>query len=490
LVKAGPHFTFLFRDRNSSQRIAVHGVERFVKFPLAFGALLVAVLPVVHAADPEPTKPAVSVPPLKFQHETLPNGLEIYSAEEHSSPTVAVQIWYHVGSKDDPDKRSGFAHLFEHMMFKGNDHLTADAFDNLTENIGGENNAYTAEDVTVYHEVVPSNYLNPILWAEAERMSSLALNEANFKAERDVVKEEYRQRILANPYGEFYLDSIKNSYAVHPYKRPGIGNIAELDASTLPEVTAFHSTFYRPDNATLVVVGDFQPNELHDWVNKYFGAITKPSEKIPRVTAQEPPREENKQIVEYSPKAPLPAIAVTYLAPSIRGEDAPALQLADEILSGGESSRLYQSLVYEQQIAQQATFNADLNEDLGLLTVRMILASGKSPAEAETALSQEIDKILREGVTPAELEKAKNRFLTGKLLERETNNGKASALGAAAVLYADPNRVNTDLARLQAVTTDEIKEVLSRYLSGKKKVVIEYLPEAMKPAAETKAKKS
>ena len=303
-----------------------------------------------------PAKPAVSVPPLKFQHETLPNGLEIYSVEDHSSPTVAVQVWYHVGSKDDPDKRSGFAHLFEHMMFKGNDHLTADAFDNLTENIGGENNAYTAEDVTVYHEVVPSNYLNPILWAEAERMSSLALNEANFKSERDVVKEEYRQRILANPYGEFYLDSIKNSYAVHPYKRPGIGNIADLDASKLSEVRAFHSTFYRPDNATLVVVGDFQPNELHDWVNKYFGAINKPSEKIPRVTAKEPPRKENRQIVEYSPKAPLPAIAMTYLAPSIRSEDAPALQLADEILSGGESSRLYQSLVYEQQIAQQVSF--------------------------------------------------------------------------------------------------------------------------------------
>ena len=256
-------------------------------------------------------------------------------------------------------------------MFKGNDHLTADTFDNLTENIGGENNAYTAEDVTVYHEVVPSNYLNPILWAEAERMSSLALNEANFKSERDVVKEEYRQRILANPYGEFYLDSIKNSYAVHPYKRPGIGNIAELDASTLAEVRAFHSTFYRPDNATLVVVGDFQPNELHDWVNKYFGALRKPSEKIPRVTAKEPPRMEDKVIVKYSSKAPLPAVALTYLAPSLRSDDTPALALAAEILAGGESSRLYQSLVYEQQIAQQASFDADLNEDLGLLTVRM-----------------------------------------------------------------------------------------------------------------------
>jgi zinc protease len=460
-----------------------------VKFFLALFALFAASLSVLPAVEPEPAKPAVSVPSLKFQHETLPNGLEVYSVEDHSSPTVAVQVWYHVGSKDDPDQRSGFAHLFEHMMFKGNEHLTPDTFENLTENIGGENNAYTAADVTVYHEVVPSNYLNPILWAEAERMSSLALNEANFKSERDVVKEEYRQRILANPYGEFYLDSIKDSYARHPYKRPGIGNIAELDASKLPEVRAFHSTFYRPDNATLVVVGDFRPNELHDWVEKYFGPIKKPSEKIPRVTTREPSRTEDKQIVKYSPKVPLPAIAVTFLAPSIRSEDAPALDLAGEILSGGESSRLYQSLVYEQQIAQQASFEADLNEDLGLLTARMILASGKSPEAAEKALAAQIDKVLKEGVTEAELEKAKNRFLTGKLLERETNNGKASALGEAAVIYGDPNRVNTDLAKLQAVTPAEIKEVMNRYLAGKKKVVIEYLPEAMKAAAQTKEEK-
>jgi zinc protease len=469
----------------------VYDVEPVVKFFLALSALFAASLSVLPAVEPEPAKPAVSVPSLKFQHETLPNGLEVYSVEDHSSPTVAVQVWYHVGSKDDPDQRSGFAHLFEHMMFKGNEHLTPDTFENLTENIGGENNAYTAADVTVYHEVVPSNYLNPILWAEAERMSSLALNEANFKSERDVVKEEYRQRILANPYGEFYLDSIKDSYARHPYKRPGIGNIAELDASKLPEVRAFHSTFYRPDNATLVVVGDFRPNELHDWVEKYFGPIKKPSEKIPRVTTREPSRTEDKQIVKYSPKVPLPAIAVTFLAPSIRSEDAPALDLAGEILSGGESSRLYQSLVYEQQIAQQASFEADLNEDLGLLTARMILASGKSPEAAEKALAAQIDKVLKEGVTEAELEKAKNRFLTGKLLERETNNGKASALGEAAVIYGDPNRVNTDLSRLQAVTPEQIKEVMNRYLSGKKKVVIEYLPETMKAAAQpTEEKKS
>jgi zinc protease len=427
-------------------------------------------------------EPEAEIKKLSFNHTNLQNGLEIYSIEDHSSPTVAVQVWYHVGSKDDPDGRSGFAHLFEHMMFKGNEHLTPNTFEELTENVGGENNAYTAPDVTVYHEVVPSNYLEPVLWAEAERMSSLALNDANFNSERDVVKEEYRQRILANPYGEFSLAIDQESFAAHPYKRPSIGNITELDAAQLPEVKAFHSTFYRPDNATLVVVGDFKASDLETWTKKYFGPIPKPTTKIPRVAVVEPPRKEDRHEVLSSAKAPLPAFAVTYLAPSVRSKDEPALDLADEILSGGQSSRLYQSLVYEQQVAQRASFDADLREDLGLLTFRVIVASGKSLPEAEKSLNDQIEKILRDGVTEAELDKAKNRFLTGKLMERETNNGKASALGEAAVIYRDPNHINTDLARYQAVTTSEVKDVLSKYLAGKKKIMIEYLPEAKKEA--------
>jgi zinc protease len=420
---------------------------------------------------------------MSFQHATLQNGLQIYSIEDHSSPTVAVQVWYHVGSKDDPDLRSGFAHLFEHMMFKGNEHLGPDTFEQLTENVGGENNAYTAPDVTVYHEVVPSNYLEPILWAEAERMSSLALNDSNFNSERDVVKEEYRQRILANPYGEFSLAIEQKSFAAHPYKRPGIGNMAELDASQLPEVKAFHSTFYRPDNATLIVVGDFKATDLETWTKKYFGSIARPTAKIPRVTVAEPPRKEDGHDVLSSAKAPLPAFAVTYLAPSVRSSDEPALDLADEILSGGQSSRLYQSLVYEQQVAQRASFNADLREDLGLLIFRVIVASGKSLPEAEKSLNDQIEKVLKNGVSEAELDKAKNRFLTGKLMERETNDGKASALGEAAVIYRDANHINTDLAKYQEVTTSQIKDVLNKYLSGKKKMLIEYLPEANKEAA-------
>jgi zinc protease len=428
-----------------------------------------------------PASKAVTVPPIEFKHSSLPNGLEIYTVEDHSAPIVAVQVWYHVGSKDDPNGRSGFAHLFEHMMFKGNEHMSSETFDNLTENIGGENNAYTADDVTVYHETIPSNYLNPIIWAEAERMSALALTDSNFASERDVVKEEYRQRIRANPYGEFYFNIEKKSFAVHPYKRPGIGSIEELDASKLPEVKAFHSTFYRPDNATLIVVGDFNPAELDGWVKKYFGAVQKPSTKIPRVTIKEPPRKADKRETTYSPRAPLPALAVTYLGPSVRSKENSALSIAAEILAGGDSSRMYQKMVYEQQVVQSVSCDADLREDLGLLVFRLILASGKTIADAEKSLNNEIDDVLKNGVTEAELEKAKNRFLTGKLEERETVNGKAGALGQAVVTYGDPTRVNTDLAKLQAVTAAEIKDVMNRLISGKKKVVVEYLPETMKP---------
>jgi zinc protease len=451
-----------------------------VKLSAAAAVLCVVLFSAFARAENPPAPPVITVPPMAFKHFTLPNGLQVYSVEDHATPIVAVQVWYHVGSKDDPAGRSGFAHLFEHMMFKGNEHLTPDAFDNLTENIGGENNAYTADDVTVYHETVPSNYLNPILWAEAERMSALALNDANFASERDVVKEEYRQRIRANPYGEFYLDIEKKSFAVHPYKRPGIGSIEELDASKLPEVKAFHSTFYRPDNATLIVVGDFKQEELEGWVKKYFGAIAKPSQKIPRVTVKEPPRKTDKRETSYSPRAPLPAIAVTYLGPSIRSEDSSALSLVGEILAGGESSRLYQTMVYEQQVAQSVSCDTDMREDLGLIAFRLVLASGKPIAEAEKSLNAEIEKVLKNGVTQAELDKAKNRFLTGKLMERETFNGKASALGQAVVVYGDATRVNTDLAKLQAVTVAQIKEIMNKYLTGKKKVVLEYLPEAMR----------
>lgn len=446
---------------------------------LAAALLLTALLVISHAAE--------SIPPLKFEQRALPNGLQFIWLEDHSSPTTAIQMWYRVGSKDDPAGRSGFAHLFEHMMFKSTTRMPAEFFDRLTEDVGGENNAYTADDVTVFHETVPSNNLERLLWAEAERLGALNVDAKNFATERDVVKEEYRQRVLAEPYGEFGEFIQKKSFAEHPYKRPTIGNIEELDASNLEEVRAFHTTFYRPDNAVLVVVGDFDPAQLQKWVDEYFGKIPKPDAPIPRVTTKEPPRDNPKPIIAYDPRVPLPALAVTYLGPSITAADAPALRVAEQVLGGGESSRLYRRLVYETQLAQSAEFSADLRADLGLLTYEVVLASGVPIDKAKTVLFEEINKISTKPISDEELTIARNQLLLGKLVDRETFEGKASALGEAAAIYGDPNRVNTDLGDLQAVTPAQVQAVAQKYFTAPNQLVIEYLPEAMK-TKETKGK--
>ncbi len=422
-----------------------------------------------------------TIPPLKFEQRTLPNGLQFIWLEDHTAPTVAIEVWYRVGSKDDPAGRSGFAHLFEHMMFKSTKRMPSEYFDRLTEDVGGQNNAYTADDVTVFHETVPSNNLERLLWAEAERLRSLNVDVHNFTMERAVVEEEYRQRVLAEPYGEFGEYIQKKSFAEHPYKRPTIGNIEELEASNLGEVRAFHTTYYRPDNAVLVVAGDFDPAQLQKWVDDYFGTIPKPAEAIPRVTTKEPARTGSRTIRDYDARVPLPGLAVTYLGPSITAEDAPALRVMEQILSGGESSRLYRKLVYETQMAQAAEFGADLRADLGLLTFQVILASGVPIEKVEQVLFAEIEKLKKEPVTDEELKIARNQLLLAKLTERETDEGKAGALGEAAAVYGDPNRVNTDLNDLQAVTPEQVEAVAKKYLTDENRLIIEYLPESMKP---------
>lgn len=423
------------------------------------------------------------IPQIKFRERTLPNGLRVLSVVDKSSPTVAINVWYHVGSKDDPDQRSGFAHLFEHIMFKSTKNMKAEMMDRLTEDVGGNNNAFTEDDVTVYYEIVPSNYLETLLWAEAERLSGLNVDDENFKSERDVVKEEYRQSILAPPYGKFFYMMQQKSFAAHPYKRPTIGSIEDLDAATLENVQKFHATYYRPDNAILLVVGDFDPKQLDAWVDKYFGPIQKPDLPLPRVQTKEAERTGEKRFTEYGANVPLPGVGITYLIPSEKSEDAPALTMTDIILSQGRSSRLYQSLVYQQQVAQSANANADLKEDAGLFELTAIVANGKKPEDAEAALRAEVKKLQDAPVSDAELEKAKNQIITSQLRQRETNNGKASALGQAAVLLGDPNRVNTDLEKLQAVTAADVQRVAKKYFTDQNRYVFIYLPESMRSAS-------
>jgi zinc protease len=422
------------------------------------------------------------MPQMKFRERTLANGMRVLSVVDKSSPTVAINVWYHVGSKDDPDQRSGFAHLFEHIMFKSTRNMKAEMMDRLTEDVGGNNNAFTEDDVTVYYEIVPSNYLETLLWAEADRLSGLTVDDDSFHSERDVVKEEYRSSILAPPYGKFFYMMQQKSFSSHPYKRPTIGSIEDLDAATTENVKKFHATYYRPDNATLLVVGDFDPKQFDAWVDKYFAPIQKPNLPLPRVNVKEAERTGEKRFIEYGANVPLPGVGITYLIPSEKSADAEALTLADIILSRGRSSRLYQSLVYQQQIAQSVNANADLKEDAGLFQITAIVAAGKKAEDAEAALKAEIKKLQDAPVTAAELEKAKNQIITSQLRQRETNNGKANALGQAAVLLGDPNRVNTDLDKLQAVTAADVQRVANKYFTEKNRYVFIYLPQALRLA--------
>ena len=443
---------------------------------LALSVLLLASLQLTGFAQ-------TRMPQIKFTDRTLANGLRVLAAPDHSSPTVAIQVWYHVGSKDDPPNRSGFAHLFEHIMFKSTKNMKSEMMDRLTEDVGGFNNAFTNDDVTVYFEVVPSNYLETLIWAEADRLSGLNVDDGNFKSERDVVKEEYRQSVLAPPYGRFEYLLQQKSFLEHPYKRPTIGSIEDLDAASLKDVQDFHSTFYRPDNATLVVVGDFDSKQLDAWVDKYFAPIEKPSRPLPRVQVKEPPRKSETRLTDYGSND-LPAVGLTYLTPRQADADSDALRVADVILSGGESSRLYHSLVYTQQLAAEVNSSAELREDASLFVLTAVLSEGKKVEDVEKAMLVEIKKLQDEQVSAAELDKAKNQIITNQLRQRETSNGKALALGEAAVLLGDVARVNTDLERLQAVTAADIQRVMKKYFNDTNRLVLDYLPEASKKSGE------
>ena len=420
---------------------------------------------------------ANKVPPIHYTSRTLANGLRVYAVEDDSSPNVSVQVWYGVGSKDDPAGRSGFAHLFEHLMFKATRNMVPEQFDRLTEDVGGFNNASTNDDFTNYYEVVPANHLERLLWAEAERMSSLVIQPDFFASERDVVKEELRSRVLAEPYGKlFYLYLPEVSYSVHPYARPGIGSIEDLDAATVEDVRAFHATYYRPDNAVLVVAGRFDPAQLNAWVDRYFGPIAKPKTALPQVRVVEPPRRA-KSFTVYEPNVPLPAVVISYPAPPASSDDAPVLEVLDAILSAGRSSRLYQSLVYSQQLATEADTINDQRKGRGIFAPLAILANGKSAADAEASLRREVARLRNEPVSPAELAEAKNELLTAALRERETVDGKASAIAEAVTLRGGAAAADRRFARIASTSAADIQRVARKYLTDAQSSVVRYLPE-------------
>ena len=429
--------------------------------------------------------PTASVPQINYSERVLANGMRIYTSLDRSTPNVTVQVWYGVGSRDDPAGRSGFAHLFEHMMFKATRDMPAETMDRLTEDVGGFNNASTWDDFTNYYEVIPANHLQRLLWAESQRLSSLVIDAPNFSSERDVVKEELRQRILADPYGRLFDFVLSQSaWQVHPYRRTTIGSIENLDAASLDDVRAFHATYYRPDNAALFIVGNFDEAQLNRWVDQYFGPLARPATAIPRVTAVEPPRTQAQHTTFYAPNVPLPAVLINWPAPPASHRDAAALEVLDGIMTTGQSSRLYNGLVYEQQISAQIFSDADLRQQPGLFYVGSIMSSGHTVQEGEAALRAQITRVRDTPVTAAELNEAKTELIASAVRSRETIDGRAEALGMALMIEGDAGRANSHIAELQAVTVADIQRVARTYLSDNQAVVIHYLDEGTRPAGQ------
>lgn len=458
---------------------------RLTRTALFLGAALLPFAAHAQQAAPAPAK-QIAVAPLAYTERTLPNGLKVYAIRDTSTANVSVQVWYDVGSKDDPAGKSGFAHMFEHLMFKGTRNLVDEQMDRLTEDVGGYNNASTNSDYTNYYEVVPANHLERLLFAEGDRMASLVVDQKVFASERNVVKEELRSRVLASPYGKlFYIYFPNISYSVHPYARPGIGSIEDLDAATIDDIRAFHATYYRPDNAVLVVAGNFDRKQLDQWVDKYFAKIATPKRPIPRVTVAEPPRTVATRKTVYEANTPLPAVLLSYQLPADNDPDTPALMVLDGILSGGENSRLYRNIVYRDQLAAQADTFMDTRQSTGSYAMYAILAGGKKAEEGEAAMRREIAELRDKPVSAAELSEAKNEILTAALKSRETAEGKASTLAASIIVSRDPKAADEQLAAIARVTAADVQRVARKYLNDNQSAALVYLPQEAAKAGDT-----
>ncbi len=429
-----------------------------------------------------PETPDISSVHLDYKINMLPNGLKIVTLEDHRAPVVAIQVYYHVGSKDEAVGKAGFAHLFEHLMFKGSAHVGPEEHARIIERLGGFNNADTYFDRTRYINTVPSNALDRLLWLEADRMAALNVDEANLRSERDVVKEEHRMDIENVPYGDLFEKVQALVFPKsHPYAHTTIGIMSDLDSAKIADVRAFHDEYYKPDNATLVMVGDFQTSDALNMARRYFAAIPRSKKPFTRYPVPPIDQKEERRAVYYDKLAPLPVVGMAYRTVPANSPDTPVLEVISQILSVGQSSRLNRALVRDQQIASDASgFTLSLSID-GLFMFQATANQGKKPAEVEKALLEQVDLIRDMPVSAAELAKAKNQALSGKVFGSLSTEQKAAQLGQADLDYGTPDEVNRELTKLNAVTVADVQRVAQKYFTPQHRSVFYDLPAAAMP---------
>lgn len=458
-----------------------------MRFSTMFAASALAIAAAAGPAGAQPGgaeaavgAPAIEVPPIDFTVRTLDNGLTVYALRDPTTANVTVRMLYDVGSKDDPAGRSGFAHLFEHILSRVTRNIPPGELSRIVEEeAGGSRNASTSPDVTSYYETVPASRLEAMLWAHAERMGRSVLDQSVFDAERSIVKEEMRQRVLATPYGRLQRYILfENAFQTHPYARSGIGTVGDLDAASLEDARAFHENFYRPDNATLIVSGNFDPALLNAWVDEHLAPLDNPDRPIRRFDPQVTPRTEPLAVTAYGPNVPLPALVYSWQRPPADHPDSAALEVLQQILSGGQSSRLYRSLVYDKQLTPGASAINFALEDAGLFAVFSVLASGREMDALDAALAAEIARLRDEPVSRAELNEAITEYVAAQLFDRETPAGRAGALADGVVHAEDPRWSDRMLAAVQQVTPADVQRVARTHLAEEKRVAIRYLDES------------
>ena len=418
---------------------------------------------------------ALRPPKLQYELTTLPNGLTVVLEEDHSTPITHLNLTYHVGSKNEKPGRTGFAHLFEHLMFKGSKNVDPESHTSMISSVGGQSNAYTTEDETVFWETVPSQYLPMILWLEADRMATLRINKDTFVAEREVVKEERRMRIENQPYGRLNEIIYEQAFTVHPYKHPTIGSMKDLEAASVDDVRDFYNTYYVPSNATLVLVGDFDSTQALQLVSQYLGRVPAAERPVPRDIPKEPPQTKEKRVTLQEPW-PLPAVIVAHHITYDGDVDSYPLHIAAKVLSDGESSRIYRKLVYDKQLCVAAFGSANLIEDPNLFYAVGIVQPGHTPQEVADALITELDRLKQEKITDHELQRAKNQFARDYIVGRESNQQKALQLAHAVVIHRDIKTADGEFDIFQNITAAEVQRVAQKYFTAENRLVLTLMP--------------